>query len=65
MKQELLNSINLTLYKISNITVRGEESVSNMRDSFTLLHGMAEYVSKLPDDPEETDEAEGAKDTPS
>ncbi len=53
MKQELLNSINLTLYKLNNVHIHGEESVSNLKDSFTLLHGMAEYVAALPDDAED------------
>lgn len=56
MKQELLNNTNLALYKLNNVSVRGEESIANMRDSFILLHGIADYLSSLPDDTEPTED---------
>lgn len=57
MKQELLNNTNLILYKLNNVYVRGEENIANLRDSFMLLHGMAEYLSTLPDDETSTEDA--------
>ena len=55
MKKELLSSISTALNTLGGVNVYGRDNIHRMSDVFKILEGIAQYVSRLPDEVEETE----------